>query len=1078
MDFEALRTKYPGYDDAEILGAIQATKYPDYGIDEIKAAIGYKPPAAGILRTAGDVAIKGAQGIIGLGESAVGLADLATGGLAGRGLAAVGYDPRAAKEMLGRGLSQAQRESDAKVQAADGIVDTVSTAVQNPRAILGSVAESMPSILGMGAVARQMAVSIFSKAAAAAGGIETAAGQAAGKAAVEAASGKLMWASSGTEGALTAGQIAETARQNNPDDPAKMYYGVPAGIATGLIARGAGKLMGDAETSIFTGAKAAGVKGSLPVRIGKSVFSEGALEEMPQSAQEQVFTNLATDKPAMEGVGNAAGMGLLTGAAMGGGMALLQGKSEPEEQKPITEGIDKIANAGSVDEAIAAAAQIASGKSIEPTPAERIASVKASVDMEALRAKYGDDSATEFLNSLAQAQNPRVPQAVREKHLQAVEDALFQLHATRAADTALGGPSATGLVGMASPALQIGVDTTPTGAMRVGPDGVAVPEVNADLISGADRARAERDRTDGLTAQTPRGGEPSAGVMVGDGRFVTPGQAPLALAAPLPVLPGGRTQERDLGLIAAEADMARRKQAELDAIPGIAAEQDATQAVVDLAGKVKGQSALALALERLRAPKAEPVPQAPAEPRIVKRTPEMQPTSLAKAQAQAADIGGEVVRVKNQSGKFAYVALPKNAKVATQTLREQVEETRAAPANVADTPQPVASTAVSEQPASQETDLQREQRIRDTQPAQRTDADLDWMRARSRAEHQARLDAERADVEAKKEANKSLSIGERLANKRLETQIRESSTGRVMTRRQWVENRIAEGSQLRVEQEDKIKPMSRMQAFRASNEESRDHDRRVKLAGKKDTYWIGDYEVTKTEYDYARVISEAPNEPAPSPPVVAPVSGGTGLPDVPGRSGPVSPVAGNAAARDDGRTAEAVPGAAGVAVEPVGDQRDAALSDDLPTLKRQWQDAVRAGDGTLAKRINARIVEVKNQNVEAAPAPPEPPVEAPSVEPAPSGSDLQEALRTARVYKSRPAAEDAAQAAGPEYIVHGEPGSWRIKKSEAPVQQPAPAAAPEADVTPVEAKPERDPAKIELRKRESVLNKLLECLQS
>ena len=322
-----LRAKYRGYDDNEILSALQATKYQDYSLQEIGDAIGYKPKA-GVLRTAGDVALKLGQGVVGLGESAVGLADLVTGGYAGRGLAALGYDPNATNEFIGQGLSDAQKVSDQRVAEADGFGDTVVAAVQNPRSILGAVAESAPMVLASGGASSLMARTIFAKAAAAAGGAGTAAGQAAGQAAVEAAAGRLMWAGAGSEGAMTAGSIAEQARQTDPEDPAKMYYGVPAGIGTALIGRAAGRLMGDAETAIFTGAKSAGVKGSLPARVGKAMFSEGVLEEMPQSAQEQVFTNLATGKPAGEGVGNAAGMGLVTGAAMGGGMAMLQGRSD------------------------------------------------------------------------------------------------------------------------------------------------------------------------------------------------------------------------------------------------------------------------------------------------------------------------------------------------------------------------------------------------------------------------------------------------------------------------------------------------------------------------------------------------------------------------------------------------------------------------------------------------------------------------------------------------------------------------------------------------------------------------------
>lgn len=47
MDFNALRKKYPGYADEEILGALQATQYPDYSINEIAKAVGYNPSDAG-----------------------------------------------------------------------------------------------------------------------------------------------------------------------------------------------------------------------------------------------------------------------------------------------------------------------------------------------------------------------------------------------------------------------------------------------------------------------------------------------------------------------------------------------------------------------------------------------------------------------------------------------------------------------------------------------------------------------------------------------------------------------------------------------------------------------------------------------------------------------------------------------------------------------------------------------------------------------------------------------------------------------------------------------------------------------
>ena len=104
-------------------------------------------------------------------------------------------------------------------------------------------------------------------------------------------------------------------------------------------------------------------------------------------------------------------------------------------------------------------------------------------------------------------------------------------------------------------------------------------------------------------------------------------------------------------------------------------------------------------------------------------------------------------------------------------------------------------------------------------------------------------------------------LQEARADAALDKQVREN--GEVLTRRQWVERKVAEGLKTKVTQEDRIKPMSRMAYFRANNEEQRAHDRRVKEAGKKDVFWIGDYEVTKTEHDYANALASPPNAEAP-----------------------------------------------------------------------------------------------------------------------------------------------------------------------------------------------------------------------
>lgn len=158
--------------------------------------------------------------------------------------------------------------------------------------------------------------------------------------------------------------------------------------------------------------------------------------------------------------------------------------------------------------------------------------------------------------------------------------------------------------------------------------------------------------------------------------------APRTLApsgdAALPVLPGGRTLERDLAGITLDAEAARaeaQKAADLERMPADVRAQDEQAAAVARAATLEGESPMAAALRRAM-PTAEtgsqaaPLPpdagaQAPAvppvaaaEPRIVPRTPDMRPMSKLGAETQAAKIpGSEVVRIRNRSGKYTYTLL-------------------------------------------------------------------------------------------------------------------------------------------------------------------------------------------------------------------------------------------------------------------------------------------------------------------------------------------------------------------------------------------------------------------------------------
>ncbi|MET3135495.1 hypothetical protein AAKU55_005805, partial [Oxalobacteraceae bacterium GrIS 1.11] len=403
-------------DDAQFVDALHTLYYPDMDKASLSAQLGYAPPAppaqqAGLARLIGDAGIKLAQGAVDLGSSVVGLGSLASGGMIGKSARALGYDPKRTNEALGDYLSDSQKAADAKVGAADGFMDTVAASVQNPRSIVGGIAESAPGMLaGMGvtgAIARGIAVKAAlataegaaasaaelaagkSAAAATKAALATKAGGTAAQGAIEAAGTKLMGIGSAAEGAQSAGQIADDAQAAGRSYGDYALPALAAGAGTSAIGFSAGKLMGDAATELATGARSAGVHGGMAARIGKEFLSEGVLEEMPQSAQEQYFTNVAQgEQDRMKGIGNAAGAGLITGGVMGAGMGALQGNHGapavapapppqlpptplPPTPLPNTGPLSQAANAGQAGAAAKATAD-AAAQSLPPLALDQI----------------------------------------------------------------------------------------------------------------------------------------------------------------------------------------------------------------------------------------------------------------------------------------------------------------------------------------------------------------------------------------------------------------------------------------------------------------------------------------------------------------------------------------------------------------------------------------------------------------------------------------------------------------------------------------------------------------------------------
>ena len=257
----------------------------------------------------GDTIVDAARAPVTFSQGLAGLANLATGGAGGKILDAVGYNPRAAQGAMSEHYSDSRKQAmqelsaagdsaEQKVADANGVWDTTKAAVsgagdiagamlRNPSLIQEQVIQTLPDLLAGAGVVGGAAKRIAARG---------------GEAALEASANKLSWMGHGVEGLQVAGQNAEQIRESDPDNLAGQYLQLPAGAVTGLIGRGASKIpgFGDAQTAAqlaIAGPKGAAKEllgsGGVPAQVLKAGISEGMFQELPQSAQEQIWQNVA-----------------------------------------------------------------------------------------------------------------------------------------------------------------------------------------------------------------------------------------------------------------------------------------------------------------------------------------------------------------------------------------------------------------------------------------------------------------------------------------------------------------------------------------------------------------------------------------------------------------------------------------------------------------------------------------------------------------------------------------------------------------------------------------------------------------
>jgi len=256
------------------------------------------------------------KGVAGLGEAYVGLLDITSGGAAGRVLGDMGYSPKSINKFLTGFQSLTRKNQDQDVKDAQGFLGTLKELSVNPASLVGSIVESLPGTLTSGVAAGRYVRFLTGKASkeALAKGLVGAEAEAFIKDRVTQQTMKIAAVASGTEGAQTAGSIAEAGRQEGTEYKDYVLPALAAGFGTTAIGLVSGKVgqklgIGDIETGA-TGT------GSFKKRFTGEVLKESLFEELPQSAQEQIFRNIATGRPWDENVDKSSAQGLAAGAGM------------------------------------------------------------------------------------------------------------------------------------------------------------------------------------------------------------------------------------------------------------------------------------------------------------------------------------------------------------------------------------------------------------------------------------------------------------------------------------------------------------------------------------------------------------------------------------------------------------------------------------------------------------------------------------------------------------------------------------------------------------------------------------------
>ena len=308
---------------------------------------------------AADIGTDLKRGTLKIPSMVTGLLDIPVAAVTGRPMVSEGWDEigkltgfqpgKWAKDAEGD-YSQGRKQARQNIDAAweDGsVLDIAQAYKDNPSQTLGSIAESIPSML-TGSVLGRALMGVGAKAVSTGAG---AVGPALPGALARAAGEK--WAPSiaagAGEGSVMAGQAMSDLVEKGVDPRTAAGYAATIGVAGGALGTLGGKVaqrMGviDPETALTGGVTRAanGIESATAMQAAKEAgkrivgggIVEGVFEELPQSLIEQGLSNLAQDKPFTEGLARAGVEGTLAGTAMGGAFNLRPAKKGETEAVP------------------------------------------------------------------------------------------------------------------------------------------------------------------------------------------------------------------------------------------------------------------------------------------------------------------------------------------------------------------------------------------------------------------------------------------------------------------------------------------------------------------------------------------------------------------------------------------------------------------------------------------------------------------------------------------------------------------------------------------------------------------------